>query len=339
MEYPDTNHSSRLEDVAQLAQVSIATASKALSGRPRVSEKTRQRVFDAARQLNYSPNKLAQSLVQGRSGTIGLITSDLQGRFSTPILIGAENEFRSHSAMVVLANARGESTLERDHVDRLLSLKVDGLLIVQSKTNARPSLGHDFGVPLVYVYGPSSDPRDCSVVCDNVAAGRIAIEHLISCGKRKIAIIAGDETYTAAHDRLTGARNALHSANLEVAGPIRFGHWDEDWGRAATRLLLNQGVEFDAVACQSDQLARGCIDALKERGLQIPTDVAVIGHDDWTVLTTSSRPPLSSIDNNSENLGRIAARALMDAIENHPHHGVEYVPCRLIARDSTLPLD
>ena len=326
-----TGRAARLEDVAALAGVSLATASKALHNKPRISEETKQRVLDAARQLNYSPNKLAQSLARGTTGTIGLVTSDLQGRFSTPILIGAENELRAQSTSVLLANARGDAALERQHVKKLLSLKVDGLLIVQCETNPRPTLGRDWGVPLLYVYGPSTDIEDCSVTCDNVDAGRMAVNHLISCGRRHIAIIGGDETYTAA--------TALAELGIEPAGPIRYGKWDEGWGRAATRLLLDQGVTFDAVVCQNDQLARGCIDVLKQQGLRIPDDVAVIGHDNWSVLTSSSRPALTSIDNETETIGRRAARYLVDAIDGNPHHGVDYVPCHLIQRESTLPLD
>ena len=167
----------------------------------------------------------------------------------------------------------------------------------------------------------------------------MAVNHLISCGRNRIAIIGGDETYTASTDRTKGALEALSEVGLEPAGPIRYGRWDENWGRAATRLLLDQGVKFDAVVCQSDQLARGCIDALKSQHLRIPEDVAVIGHDNWDVLTKSSRPPLTSIDNETELIGRKAARYLMDAINGQPHHGTEYLPCRLIQRESTLPLD
>jgi len=156
---------------------------------------------------------------------------------------------------------------------------------------------------------------------------------------RHIAIIGGDETYTAATDRTKGALEALSELGIEPAGPIRYGKWDEGWGRAATRLLLDQGVKFDAVVCQNDQLARGCIDVLKQQGLRIPDDVAVIGHDNWSVLTSSSRPALTSIDNETETIGRRAARYLVDAIDGNPHHGVDYVPCHLIQRESTLPLD
>lgn len=330
----------RLEDVAALAGVSPATASKALHNRPRVSTETRERVMKAAKQLGYIAGGTSQtSLASASSRIIGLVTSDLQGRFSTPILIGAENELRGQSISVLLSNARGDDILERQHVEKLLSLNVSGLLIVQCETNPRPSLGHDWGVPLVYAYGPSTDLEDCSVVCDNIEAGRIAINHLISCGRRRIAIIGGDETYTAAIDRTKGSLEALTELGLKPVGPIRYGKWDESWGRAATRLLLDQGVEFDAVVCQSDQLARGCIDVLKQQNIRIPDDVAVIGHDNWSVLTSGARPSLTSIDNECESIGRRAARYLMDAIDGHPHHGVNYTSCRLIQRESTLPLD
>lgn len=334
-----TNPSVRLEDVAAAAGVSLSTASKAIHGKPRVSEETRARVLQTAKRLNYAPNKLAQSLASGTSNTIGLITSDLNGRFSTPILIGAENELRAKSISVLLSNARGDASLERSQIEKMLELKVDGLLIAQCETNPRQSLGNDWGVPIVYAYGPSIGPDDCSVTCDNVEAGRLAVNHLISCGRRKIALIGGDDTFAATADRYKGAMEALAEFGLEPAGPVRFGQWDENWGRAATRLLIDQGVDFDAVVCQSDQLARGCIDALKQEGLRIPDDVAVIGHDNWDVLTSSSRPALTSIDNEVESIGRRAARYLMDAIDGHPHHGVDYVPCRLVQRESTLPLD
>ena len=159
MTQPATGRAARLEDVAALAGVSTATASKALHNKPRISEETKQRVLDAAKQLNYSPNKLAQSLARGTTGTIGLVTSDLQGRFSTPILIGAENELRAQSTSVLLANARGDTALERQHVEKLLSLKVDGLLIVQCETNPRPTLGHDWGVPLSTSTAPPPTQR------------------------------------------------------------------------------------------------------------------------------------------------------------------------------------
>lgn len=327
-----------LADVAAEAGVSLATASKALNNQPRVSDATRAKVTDIARRLGYAPNTFAQSLATGKTNSIGIITSDLVGRWSIPVLIGAEDELGNASNTVLLSNARGDALLERNSLDFLISRNVDGILVAGQETNPRPPLHIPAHVPLVYAYAPSEDPQDCSVTCDNVQAGRLAVEHLLSCGKRKIAIIAGSDTFNAATDRLQGALEALHHANLEPAGPVRFNEWSEAWGRAATRLLLDQHVDFDGVVCQSDQIARGCLSTLRQEGLVVPHDVAVIGHDDWQVLTLGSIPPLTSITNQIEEVGHLAARNLLDAIQGHPHHGIEYVPCRVIQRESTLPL-
>lgn len=342
-------HKTTLAEVAALAEVSLATASKALNNQPRVSDATRKRVAAAAEKLSYVPNAQAQSLISGRTNSIGVITSDLTGRFCTPILLGAEDELGVTSNTVLLCNARGDALLEHKHLEFLLSRNVDGLLIVGDETDTRPHLSVPEQVPVVYAYAPSDDKTDCSIVCDNVEAGAMAVEHLLSCGKRKIAIIGGSNTKPNAHNlvlgspsaakaRLEGALKALRQAGLKPVGPVRFSQWTESWGRAATRLLLDQGVDFDAVVCQSDGIARGCMDVLRERGIAIPSQVAVIGHDNRQLLAPDADPPLTSIDNCSEEMGHAAARALLDAIDGRPHHGVEYISCHLVQRESTLPM-
>lgn len=186
---------------------------------------------------------------------------------------------------------------------------------------------------------PSRDPDDCSVAQDNVESGCLAVRHLLSCGRTRIAIIAGDSEYSVTHERMRGALKALHDAGLQLAGEARFGPWEAEWGRAAARLLLNDGAAFDAVICQNDVLARGCIEELERNGCRVPQDVAVIGHDNSPDYVSYAHPLLTSIDDNNEMLGRQAALCLLDAIAGHPHHGVERVPVKLIQCESTLPLD
>ncbi|GAB3653893.1 LacI family DNA-binding transcriptional regulator [Glycomyces tarimensis] len=327
-----------LSDVAKLAGVSVATASKALNGRNHVHAQTRARVLEAAAQLSFSPNSLARGLLAGRSGTVGLLTSDLVGRFSLPILMGAEDAFGAGQVSVFLCDARGDAIRERHHVQALVSRRVDGLIVVGSSTDPRPPLADGVDVPVVYAYAPSEDPDDLSIVPDNIEAGRMAVDHLIACGRSKIAHISGDRDYSAARDRVTGAMAALDDAGLEPVGDVAYGSWTEGWGRAAAGLLLERHPEIDAVLCGSDQVARGVLDTLRERGRIVPDDVAVMGFDDWQVLTTGARPQLTSVDMNLEELGRAAARALFDAIDDEHDRGVQTMPCRLVIRGSTAPL-
>jgi len=327
-----------LADVARLAGVSISTASKALNGRSHVRAETRARVLGAAEQLSFSPNTLARSLLAGRSGTVGLLTSDLEGRFSIPILMGAEYAFGAGKVNVFLCDARDDTIREQHHVQALLNRRVDGLIVVGSRTDPRPSLGPGLPVPVVYTYAPSQNPADLSIICDNVGAGRLAIEHLIACGRTRIAHISGDPGYGASRDRAEGALAALADAGLELVGEVWYGAWSEGWGRAAAAMLLDRHPDVDAIFCGSDQVARGVMDTLRERGRRIPDDVAVMGFDNWEILAAGARPPLTSIDMNLEEVGRAAARALFAALDGSPRSGVEAWPCRVVIRGSTAAL-
>ncbi|GAA0481766.1 LacI family transcriptional regulator [Paractinoplanes deccanensis] len=334
-----TGRAVTLRDVAQLAGVSIATASKALNGQPQVRATTREKVVRAAEQLSFSPNTLAQGLITQRSGTVGLLTSDLEGRFSIPILMGAEDAFGSDQTSVFLCDARGDNVRERHHLRALLSRRVDGLIVVGARPDARPSLG-ELPVPVIYAYSPSDNPADLSLVTDNVGGGRMAVDHLIRHGRRRIAHITGDATYGAARDRATGALDRLAEEGLALAGDqIWYGAWSEAWGRGATRMLLQRDPGVDAIFAGSDEIARGVLDVLHQEGLDVPGKVAVIGFDNWNILAANARPPLSTIDMNLEQLGRLAAQRLFAAIDGELGSGTETIPCRLITRESTAPLD
>ncbi|WP_255555950.1 LacI family DNA-binding transcriptional regulator [Tessaracoccus palaemonis] len=329
--------SATLIDVAQLARVSVSTASKALNGRSDVAETTRERVVEAARRLNFVPNTLAKSLQTGRSGTVGLITHDFDGRFSIPLLMGAEDAFGVNKVSVLLCDARGDAIRERYHLDVLMQRRVDGLIIVGARPDTRPTLGRGLPVPVVYAYAPSDDPEDCSIVSDNVAAGDLGVSHLLAAGRRHVAIIAGDTTYGAAVERVHGAKRRLSEAGLEsLGGDAFFGSWTEPWGRAAMRTILTQYPEVDGVLCGNDQIARGALDTLRDEGRRVPDDVSVVGHDNWEILATGARPTLTSIEMNLEEIGRLAAQRLAEAMEGNVSHGVEYMAPHLVVRASSV---
>ncbi|MDQ1218306.1 LacI family transcriptional regulator [Microbacterium arborescens] len=333
----DPARAATLSDVAQRAGVSIATASKALNGRGDVAPSTRRRVMAAAEELTFTPNAMARGLLAGRTGTVGLLTSDLEGRFVLPILMGAEDAFGAGQVNVFLCDARGDAIREQHHLRALLSRRVDGIIVVGRQTDPRPSLGQELPVPVVYAYSPSDDPRDVSLTPDNHAGGRLAIEHLLSCGRTRIAHISGDPTYAAAQDRVAGARAALADAGLDFVGEPLFAAWTEHWGRDAAAMLLERHPDIDAVFCGSDQIARGVLDTARDFGRDVPGDLAVIGYDNWEIVAANARPPLTSIDANLQQLGRQAAQRLFEAIDGvSAESGTHQLPVRLVIRGSTI---
>lgn len=325
--------------LAREAHVSISTASNALNDRGRVSPRTRRLVQLKAQEIGYKSHH-RENITSRHSGLVGLVTSDLEGRFCIPALIGAEDQLGAARHSVLLTNSRGELQLEREHTEQLVTRGIDGLLVLNADPNPRRPLDTDLtmGIPVIYVYSPSTDRDDCSIIPDNYQAGYDAIHHLIEIGRENIAIISGDETFSATTERLRGAQAAFDQAGLEPVMPLQFGSWREDWGRAAAFILCNGNAKFDAIYCMNDQIARGAITVIEQLGLSVPTDVAIVGHDNWNIFVLDSRPTITSFDNNAEKIGRLAAQYLLDAINGKAHHGVTKIKCSLIKRESTLPV-
>ncbi|MFI0450191.1 LacI family DNA-binding transcriptional regulator [Actinomadura sp. 6N118] len=326
-----------ISDVAAGAGVSIATASKALNGREQVRAETRARVLQVAEELGFQPNALARGLLSGRTQTAGLLTDGVD-RFSLPVLLGAEDAFGAGQMSVLLCDGRGDSIREQHYIRTLLARRVDGLIVVADSTDPRPSITDDLPIPVVYAYGPSTDPADVSFVPDDIGGAGLAVNHLLTLGRRHIAHVTGPVDYLAARDRATGMRAVLDEAGLPLAGgEVLHGAWSQRWGRQAAELLLTTVPELDAVFCGSDQIAYGVAEAAHELGRHVPDDLAVVGYDNWDVFATEARPPLTTVDMNLERLGRAAAQHLFTAIDGGAGGGVHRMPCRLVVRDSTAP--
>jgi LacI family transcriptional regulator len=313
-----------IRDVAALAAVSVGTASKALNGRGSLRPDTVDRVRRAAEELDFRPNPAARSLHAGRTFTVGMITTDTIGRFSIPLLIGAEDTLGAGQMSVLLCDARDDPIRERHHLKVLLGRRVDGIVVTGRRAGRRPSLGADLGVPVVYAFLASADDRDCSVVPDEAGGARLVAEHLHALGRRRVAVITGPEHHYSARVRAAGA---------PLVAPPLYGSWSEAWGRQGIGMLLAQGHDVDAVICGSDQIARGAADALREAGRSVPGDVALTGFDNWDVMTLASRPPLTSVDMDLEGLGRAAAGLLLVAIDGHPSPGIHLHSPKLVIRD------
>ncbi|WP_434740320.1 LacI family DNA-binding transcriptional regulator [Micromonospora sp. SH-82] len=326
-----------LSDVARRAGVSVATASKALNSRAEVAAATRERVLRAAAELSFQPNVLARGLISGRTRTVGLLTDELGGRFAIPILLGAENALGDGQMSVLLCDARGDAIRRQHYIRTLLARQVDGFIVVGDRNDLRPSLTHDIPVPVVYAYAESTDPADLSIVADDEGGARLAAEHLVLHGRRRIGHITGPSTYRAARDRSRGLHDVLVGAGLTPAGDPLYGEWSQRWGRHAARLLLSTQPDVDAIFCGNDQVAAGAADSLRDLGRRIPDDVALVGYDNWEFFAADCRPPLTTVDLNLERLGATAVNHLFAALDGNGTAGVIRQPGRLVVRESTGP--
>ncbi|MDX6237423.1 MAG: LacI family transcriptional regulator, partial [Kribbellaceae bacterium] len=249
----------RITDVAALAGVSTSTASKALNDTGQLREETRQRVRRAAEQLGFTPDNRGRSLSSGRSYTVGLITTDSSGRFSIPIMLGAEDALSAGEMALVLCDTRDDPLREQHYLRSLVSRRVDGIIVTGRRTEPRDPI--DVPIPAVYAFSASNDPRDTSVIVDDHSGAASTVRHLLSLGRRRIAHVTGPATHRSASSR---AAATVETAAGALVGEPMHGEWSERWGRHAVDVLLRSEAEVDAITCGSDQIARGVCDRLRD---------------------------------------------------------------------------
>ena len=323
-----------IRDVAEAAGVSVSTVSKALNGQGKLRAETRERVLAAAHRLGFAPNPLAQGLLAGRSFTVGVITTDSFGRFSIPVMLGAEDALGIGQMSVFMCDTRDDPDREHRYVEMLGARRVDGLIVTGRRVEPRPPVRPRPGIPVVYAMTQPADGGAPAVLPDDEGGGRAAGEHLLALGRRRIAHVPGPERFLAARLRARGFAAALDAAGVAPCGDTGYGEWSEHWGREAAGQLL--ASHPDAIFCGSDQIARGVADTLRAVGRRIPDDVALVGFDNWDPMTLGALPPLTSIDMCLEDVGRVAAELLLAAIGGEQAAGgVHTVPTRLVVRESS----
>ncbi|WP_433434939.1 LacI family DNA-binding transcriptional regulator [Nonomuraea sp. CA-141351] len=323
-------------DVARLAGVSPGTVSKALNGRGQLAAATRERVMSAARELGFNPNLVARGLVSGRTYLVGVLTTDTIGRFTIPLLTGAEDVLGPGQMSMLLCESRGDPIREQHYIRSLLNRRVDGVIVTGRNSDVRPSLGAEVPIPVIYALVQSDDPRDTSVLHDDREGAAVAVRHLVETGRRRIAHVTGPGRHAAVKRRLLGVEDALRAEGVSLIDEPMYGEWSEAWGREAAFRLDRGGKEFDGVFCASDQIARGLVDGLREAGRQVPEEVGVVGMDNWDAMAEAARPPLTTVDLNLSGLGRTAAELLVAMINGRPiETGHHLVPSSLVKRRST----
>ncbi|MBB3236768.1 LacI family DNA-binding transcriptional regulator [Phyllobacterium endophyticum] len=323
-------------DVAAAAGVSTATASKALNDTGRMSAETRDRIRRVARELGFRPNALARSLTRKRSFTVGLLTDDTYGRFTLPVMAGISEGLIDHGVSVFLCAVEDNPALAKVHVDAMLDKQVDGI-IATGKRIDKPlpvDLSH-LSVPVVYAL--TAAPLEAvTFVPDDRQGAQEAVDHLIAAGRTKIVHITGPGSFRVVQERASAFAETMQSAGLPVSqAAILQGTWSERWGHEAVEALWSGENHPDGIFCGNDQIARGVIDALRERTIEVPTDVSVVGFDNWEIVAEQTRPPLTTVDMNLKELGRQAGQALVRLVNGETvEQGLWKLPCMLVVRGS-----
>ncbi len=327
-----------LEDIGRMSGVSRSTVSRVINEDPNVSEKTRSRVQDVIRSVNYHPNLAARGLAAGRTKVVGLvIPRGVTALFSDPyfplVIQGVASACAPLDFSVMLWLSEPEH--ERKAIGQILhngllegviitAMLIDDPLIQSLSESKRP---------FITIGRHPNDETHSYVDVDNRAGAYEAVSHIVRTGHRRVAVINGPENTAHSWERYHGYQKALRDRGLPlVPALIAAGDFSEAGGYLAAKRLLVE--KPDAVFACSDAMAFGCMRAIREAGLRIPEDVAVVGFDDIPTAA-NSKPPLTTVRQPIQRIGSLAAEMLIEMIEHpDPQPRRVVLPTELIVRSS-----
>jgi LacI family transcriptional regulator len=330
-----------IKEVAELAQVSQSTVSRALNGHKSVKEANRNRVFDAIEKLGYKPNAFAQALASNRSHSIGMLVGTLDGPFYGPMMHNVEEVVRRHNYHLIITSGNELYEQERESIDFLTSKKVDGFVLIADMLSDSDILDIARRSPATVVLNRNiPEIADKCICIDNELGGYLAVEHLIKNGHRKIGCITGQLSKVDSRDRLQGYRNALNKYGIEYdANLVIEGRYDYKGNDEAINRLLDRDSSITAIFCMNDTIAMTAYGICKQRGYKIGEDISIIGFDN-SKLSQYIIPALTTIDFPVKEMAHQAANCVMNILADKTCDQVEnMLSPTLIERNSVKNLN
>jgi LacI family transcriptional regulator, galactose operon repressor len=307
-----------IKDVARLSGVSAMTVSRVINESARVRPETRRRVEDAITELGYIPSRLARGLSRQRTGTLAVIVPDVANPFFTLIVRAAEDVARRAGYRVILCDTRADLSVERDVVEELIAHRVEGIVIapVDNRSSTHLRRLDRFGVPAVLVDRTFPDVECDAVLGDSVGGAQQLVEHLISLGHRRIGLIVESDAVSTARDRRRGYEGALQAAGIALDPTLVAVDTavDPAGGYAGMRRLLELEDRPTAVFAVNNLVALGAIEAVRDAGLEVPDDVALVCFED---IEYASRlyPFLTALEQPAGMFGTLATQLLLERIQ------------------------
>jgi DNA-binding LacI/PurR family transcriptional regulator len=332
-----------IKDIAKAAGVSHSTVSRALSDSPLVSDETKARIQRLAKEMGYSPDSLARSLVTRQTHTVGVVVTTIVDPFIAQVVQGIEATAQDHGYTVILCSSGAVPEREISAVEMLRSKRVDGVIVTSSRIGAL-YLDHleRIGVPIVLINNHNEDSGryTFTVTVDNRHGGHLATKHLVNLGHRRIAYVTAPADHSSDLDRRAGYQQALNEAGLEPDPALIIpGNGRADGGERALESLRALDALPDAVFCYNDMTAIGLMTAAYRVGLSVPRDLAVVGFDDIP-FATHCHPPLTTIAQPKIEMGQLAMKMALSLMaigeEDEEELSNIVVQGKLIMRASTV---
>lgn len=300
-----------INDIARIAGVSKGTVSYVLNNKPGVSNEVREKILRIVEEFGYKPNKIAQALAGKKTNFIALVIPDISDVFYAKIIKGVEKTLSKNGFFLNLYSTHANPEKEHQVFDFLNSGFVDGIIVMAYHIEEKfIKKIINTGIPVVFIDYPF-DNNVYSVIVDNEEGGFKATEYLISLGHKRIAFIHGSKDAWDSDFRFKGYLKALEKYNIPFNEKlISRGDFTREGGYKAVKELLNSGEEFTAIFCANDHMALGAIKALKEKELNIPEDISIIGFDNIEASALSN-PPLTTIMQPIYQLGEMSAKILL----------------------------
>lgn len=327
-----------IADVARLAGVSKATVSRALNDSPLIAEETKAKIRAIAKEHNFQINVPARQLSMQQSRTIAFVTHAYHKEFSVADLFGLEimggisHGLVMHGFDMLVIHVNPQDTKwAHQYYD---TGRVDGfILMTSSRKQSHVKALLEVGAPFITWGVSQPNQKYCSVTGDNFTGGRLAAEHLIRLGRRKIAFIGGPEYETEVQHRLNGYKTALQEAGKSIdQALIDYGDFSNTSGGEAMQRLLDKTPDIDAVFVNSDLMAIAAMNVIRENGKRVPEDISVVGYDDLSIAEHSN-PPLTTIRQNVPLAGKLLAQNLIQYLQSGMATNVT-IPVELIVRKS-----
>ena len=322
-----------LKDVAREAEVSIASASRAINGLDNVADDMRARVLEVASRLRYVPHSGARSLARAQTNTIGLLLPDIHGEFFSEIIRGVDAAARKHGLHLLVSGSHGDMS-EAVAALSAMSGRVDGLLVMSPFVDSRDLIAAlPMNLPLVTISSRIDQISHGSIAIDNFMGALIGARHLVAQGCRSVAHIGGPANNYEAVERLRGYEAAISEAGITTR-LIELGDFSEDSGYQAMKSLMAADALLEAVFVANDMMAVGALLAAREAGLKVPEDVAIVGFDDIPIARFT-HPPLTTIRAGVHETGRLGLELLRKAILGEAPSSLVISP-ELVVRESSV---